>query len=130
MEGRAILQERGHEVSDEDLQQQKDDPQDDLIDEGRIVLQGRGREVSDEDLQQQKLTKRCISTLETKILNEDPDDLIDEGRVVLEDGHSLILKQFYLTREAFDRVIATMAARSYSNSSILPERHLTGSFNW
>jgi hypothetical protein len=93
---------------------------------------------------------RSISTLETKILNEDPDDLIDEGRVVLEDGHSLILKQFYLTREAFDRVIgkwsiqfqtnlsltfhmhiqATMAARSYSNSSILPERHLTGSFNW
>jgi protein SMG6 len=31
-----------------------------------------------------KKTVSTISTLETKILNEDPDDLIDEGRVVLQ----------------------------------------------
>lgn len=33
---------------------------------------------------QLKRLYRSISTLETKILNEDPDDLIDEGRVVLQ----------------------------------------------
>jgi hypothetical protein len=33
---------------------------------------------------QLKRLYRSISTLETKILNEDPDDLVDEGRVVLQ----------------------------------------------
>ncbi|KAG2085138.1 hypothetical protein BD769DRAFT_1681803 [Suillus cothurnatus] len=108
MEGRVVLQGRGREVSDEDLQQQKDD-------EGRVVLQGRGCEVSDEDLQQQK---------------------DDEGRVVLQgrgrevSDEDLQQQKSTERQEAFDRVIATMAARSYSNSSILPERHLTGSSNW